>query len=273
MTDTVPEATIDLRPLTPKARAARGPAKPGHFQNGSPYPESAAARLAKAQRGRRGPHCQVCNHPDRARIEFAKISGRGLHEVANEFGVHKDSLWRHMRMHVTEQTKIGYLAGPVKLAELANLAASENKSLIEYLSILRSVLFGQLDRSAQRNKPFEVERISGRALDTLREIGRLTGELSAFTSQNINVVNNQTLVMNSPIVTELQAALLETLAPYEEARRAVIAMFVRLDERHRGSDMPQAPSGMKLIEAGPISRSDAIKAGQAAKREREAMHA
>ena len=121
------------RPLGPKARAARGPAKPGHFQNGSPYPESAATRLAKAQRGRRGPHCQVCNHPDRARIEFAKISGRGLHEVAKEFGVHKDSLWRHMRKHVTEETKIGYLAGPVKLAELANLAASENKSLIEYL--------------------------------------------------------------------------------------------------------------------------------------------
>ena len=103
-------------------------------------------------------------------------------------------------------------------------------------------------------------------MDTLREIGRLTGELSAFTSQSINVVNNQTLVMNSPIVTELQAELLQTLAPYEDARAAVIAMFVRLDERHRGSDM-------KLIEAAPISRSDAIKAGQAAKREREALHA
>ena len=79
--------------------------------------------------------------------------------------------------------------------------------------------------------------------------------------------------MNSPIVTELQAELLQTLAPYEDARAAVIAMFVRLDERHRGQDIPQAPSDMKLIEAAPISRSDAIKAGQAAKREREAMHA
>ena len=265
MTDTG-EANFDLRPLSPKARAARGPAKPGHFQNGTPYVETPATRLAKAQRGRRGPRCQVCEHPDRARIEFAKVSGRGLDEVAKEFGVHRDSLWRHMLKHVSEETKVGYLAGPVKLAELANLAASENKSLLEYLSILRSILFGQLDRSAQRNKPFEVERISGRALDTLREIGRLTGELSAFTSQSINVVNNQTLVMSSPIVTELQAELLQTLAPYQDARAAVIAMFVRLDERHRGSDM-------KLIEAGPISRSDAIKAGQAAKREREALHA
>jgi hypothetical protein len=43
-------------------------------------------------------------------------------------------------------------------------------------------------------------------------------------------------------------------------------MFIRLDERHRNPEM-------KLIEAEPISRSDAIKRGQARKREREAMHA
>jgi hypothetical protein len=95
--------------------------------------------------------------------------------------------------------------------------------------------------SAQLNKPYEVERIGGRVLDTLKEIGRLTGELSAFTSQSINVVNSQTIVMNSPIVAELQAELLQTLAPYQDARAAVIAMFVRLDERHRNPDL-------KLIE-------------------------
>jgi hypothetical protein len=210
--------------------------------------------------------CQVCHSPERYRIEMLHVGGRGIDDLAKEFGVHRDAIWRHMTNHVTQETKVSYLAGPIKLGELANLAASENKSVIEYLAILRSILFGQLDRSAQQNKPYEVERIGGRTLDVLREIGRLTGELSSFASQNINVVNNQTLIMNSPIVAELQTELLQTLAPYDDARRAVVAMFVRLDERHRGSDM-------KLIEAEPISRSDAIKAGQAAKREREALHA
>jgi hypothetical protein len=213
-----------------------------------------------------GPRCQVCHHPERQRIEMAHVSGRGIDELAKDFGVHRDAVWRHMTKHVTQETKVGYLCGPIKLGELANLAADENKSVIEYLGILRSILFGALDRSARQNKAFEVSRIGKNVLDVLREIGRLTGELSSFASQNISFINNQTTILNSPIVAELQTELLQTLAPYDDARHAVINMFVRLDERHRAPDM-------KLIEDAPISRSEAIKRGQAAKREREAMHA
>jgi phage terminase large subunit-like protein len=43
--------------------------------------------------------------------------------------VHRDSLWRHMLKHVSQETKIGYLAGPVKLTELANLAATKTSRL------------------------------------------------------------------------------------------------------------------------------------------------
>jgi hypothetical protein len=214
-----------------------------------------------------GPRCQICHHPERQRIEMAHVSGRSIDDIGPEFGVHRDAVWRHMTRHVSEETKVRYLCGPIKLGELANLAADENRSVIEYLAILRSILFGALERSARQNKAFEVSRIGKNVLDVLREIGRLTGELSSFASQNISVINNQTLIMNSPIVAELQTELLQTLAPYDDARRAVINMFVRLDERHRNPDL-------KLIEAEPISRSDAIKRGQAAKREREeAMHA
>jgi hypothetical protein len=102
---------------------------------------------------KRHPRCQVCVHKDRYRIECAKVAGRGLDDIAKEFGIHRDALWRHMQRHVTPETKIGYLAGPAKLSELANLATDENKSLIEYLAIVRSIIFGQLDRSAQRDKP------------------------------------------------------------------------------------------------------------------------
>jgi hypothetical protein len=210
--------------------------------------------------------CQICHHPERQRIEMAHVSGRSIDDIGPEFGVHRDAVWRHMTKHVTQETKVRYLCGPIKLGELANLAADEHRSVIEYLAILRSILFGQLDRSAQQNKAAEVAHLGHRTLDVLREIGRLTGELSSFASQNISFINNQTTILNSPIVTELQTELLETLAPYDDARRAVIAMFVRLDERHRNPDM-------KLIEAAPISRSDAIKRGQAAKREREELHA
>ena len=224
------------------------PARKGYFRNGRKLPEghvyscadldTASAALDRKLGGRK---CQVCLHKDRARIELARVAGRGLDAVAKEFGIHRDSLFRHMRKHVTSATKLNYLAGAVKIDELTNLAASENKSVIEYLSILRSILFGQLDRSAQLNRPFEVEKLGGRALDVLREIGHITGQLSAFTSQNISVTNNTAIVMNSPVIAELQANLMTALAPFPDARKAVISLFLRLDEKHGQPDM-------KLIE-------------------------
>lgn len=211
----------------------------GVFQNGMPWVESDVTRDAVIDK--RHPRCQVCVHNDRYRIECAKVAGRGLDDVAKEFNIHRDALWRHMQRHVTPETKIGYLAGPAKLSELANLAADENKSLIEYLAIVRSIIFGQLDRSAQRDKPYEVERLSGRAVEVLQAIGKVTGELSAFTSQNISVTNNTAIVMNSPVIAELQANLMAALAPFPDARKAVISLFLRLDEKHGQPDM-------KLIE-------------------------
>jgi hypothetical protein len=245
----------------------------GFFQSGEPWVAPAATRgglsLAEAEAkarddaiGKTHARCTVCAHVERHKIEALRVGGAGLEELATRFGVHKDSLWRHMKNHVSPETKVSYLAGPSKLNELANLAADENKGLLEYLGILRSILFGQLDRSAQRDKPYEVSLVGGKVLDTLREIGRLTGEVSAFTSQTLNITtNNSAVVMNSPFVAELQAELLQTLAPFPEARQAVISMFVRLDDRHRQPEM-------KLVEHEPISRSEAIRAGHAAKRER-----
>jgi hypothetical protein len=227
-------------------------AAPGYFKNGTPWVGTAADcdievasekadRIAPVQKRHR--NCQICNHEHRAVIEATKVSGAGLDAVAKRFGVHRDALWRHMQRHVSEETRISYLAGPAKLQELANLAADENKSLIEYLGILRSVLFGQLDRSAQLNKPYEVERVGGRALEVLREIGRLTGEVSAFSANNLTVINNNSaVIMNSPLVAEMQTELLTALQPFPEARAAVISAFVRLDERHGHG------GGAKLIE-------------------------
>jgi len=175
--------------------------------------------------------CQVCQHAERHKIEALRVGGSTLEELAKRFGIHKDSLHRHMRTHVSAETKISYLAGPAKLQDLANLAADENKSLIEYLGILRSILIGQLDRSAQRDKPYEVERVAGRVLDVLREIGRLTGEVSAIASQTFIQTNNFN-VLNSPEFIDLQTGLLQLCAAHPEVRPDVLTLFRQLGEKH-----------------------------------------
>jgi hypothetical protein len=74
-------------------------------------------------------------------------------------------------------------------------------------------------------------------LETLRDMSRISGELQAYATTSISIVNNSVAVMNSPVIAELQSELLTALAPYPDARQAVIALFVRLDERHRQPEM------------------------------------
>lgn len=216
----------------------------GFFKSGEAWVDSDVTRDERITK--RHPRCTVCNHPDRHLIEATKVAGAGLDDVAGRFSVHRDALWRHMKNHVSPETKISYLAGPAKLQDLANLASDENKGLLEYLGILRSVLVGQLDRSAQRDKPYEVERVAGRVLDVLKEIGRLTGEVQAYASQTINIQTNVN-VLNSPEFLDLQHGLLQLCSAHPDARADIVALFHRLDQKH--SAPPRAePSQAPLLE-------------------------
>ncbi len=214
----------------------------GFFRSGEPWVDSSTTRDARIDKTH--PRCQVCQHPERHKIEALRVGGSGLEELAARFGIHRDGLWRHMKGHVSAETKVSYLAGPAKLQDLANLAADENKGLLEYLSIIRSILIGQLDRSAQRDKPYEVERVAGRVLDVLKEIGRLTGEVQAYASQTLNIQQNFNFA-NTPEFIDLQTGLLQVCQAHPEARADIVALFQRLDARHASQTVPDT----KLIEA------------------------
>ena len=78
---------------------------------------------------------------------------------------------------------------------------------------------------------------SGRLLQVLGTIGRLSGELATYAGGGgTNIVNN-TLVINSPAFAKLQATVISALAPYPEARLADrrAAQRRRYRERNPGS--------------------------------------
>ena len=131
--------------------------------------------------------------------------------------------------------RANYLAGPIALHQLAQRAADEGVSLLDYLSIMRSTLFRQFDVAASVGDRNGVGVISGRLLETLREIGRLTGELSKA-SGNVTV-NNNLLVLQSPLFAEAQAAVISALAAFPDARVAVIRELRALEERKRADSM------------------------------------
>jgi hypothetical protein len=109
------------------------------FKNGTAHPDP-------ADNGRYGapkihPGCGTCVHPERARIEALYVSGLSLDKLAAQFPpLKRGAIYRHCRSHLSDVQKINYLAGPAAIADLANLAAQENRSVIEYLAIIRSIL-------------------------------------------------------------------------------------------------------------------------------------
>jgi hypothetical protein len=201
-------------------------------KNGEPYFEPAAEKRERASSVfKPRVRCQVCHHQERVRIEALRTAGVSLDKLAEQFAIPRDAIWRHCERHVSDETKVGYLLGPAKVADLANAAADESRSVIDNLPITRSIIMNALDKSAQANKPYEVDRLSGRMVEVMREIGRITGEVRDFASTTINVSNNVQILNSQPFM-ELQSGLLQVCASHPEARADIIRLFHELDARH-----------------------------------------
>lgn len=193
--------------------------------------------------------CTVCKHPERKRIEMLRLAGQSLDKLAERFSVSRDAIHRHMENHVTDYDKAGYFAGPAKIAALADVAAEESESLIDYLRILRSTLFGILDKAAEKNDPNSVSVVSGRLIEVLREIGKITGQVNEFAGSTIVNVQNNTLILNSAPMADLQAGLLEVCARHPDARGEIVALFRRLDQKYQQTAVPTSQAPSRLLEA------------------------
>jgi hypothetical protein len=194
---------------------------------------------AKRKRRSRSSTCTVRRHHDRVRIEANRLIGVHLKDCAAEFGLSIAAISRHMRCHVDAETKSEILAD-VPLREIAERAAKEGMSLLDYFGIVRGTVFKQLIAAGSINDRPAVAALAGRAVDILESIGKLTGELRALAPQT--VTNNTAIFVNSPIFAELQSMLVERLAPYPPALAAVIDGLRALEDRS-ASEGPSNGSG------------------------------
>ena len=101
------------------------------------------ARNGRSERNIRSASCLCCGHPERTRLELLRVSGVSLDALAREFKISRDSVFRHFKNHVSERRRAELLAGPARVHDLANAAAAESKSLLDYLGITRGVLFNR----------------------------------------------------------------------------------------------------------------------------------
>jgi hypothetical protein len=185
--------------------------------------------------------CKVCSHPERHLIEQLRVAGCSLDSIAAKFpGVLRDSIHRHMHTHVSEAAKAVYLAD-IPIAEVAERAGRENGSILSYFALIRSTVFQQLLLASSVNDGNRVAVLAGRATEVLREIGRVTGELSAIGSLTVNNINNSIAFVNSPQFARLESMLIDRLRDYPQALSAVVAGLRELEDTDEPQEAQRPP--------------------------------
>ncbi len=176
---------------------------------------------------RRGPICSICKHENRVLIEQTRIAGASLDSLALKFGCSRDAVHRHMANHVSQDLLAQYLAdAPIK--ELAQRAAAEGMSVLQYLSLIRSTLMNEFQLAAAVHDRHATSALAGRLNEVLRSIGSISGELGDM-ARSITINGNVLNVMNHPQLANLQANILTALRPFPEAKGAVIAALKSMD--------------------------------------------
>jgi hypothetical protein len=159
------------------------------------------------------------------RIERLLAAGASIKAAARKFAIDYHALRRHWRNHVSAEARAAYLAGAgAAKDQLEEIVADESLALIDHYRIVRGALYQGLSAASELGDRNSLGLLAGRLHENFRDCGRLTGELQS--GPLLNVQNN---VLVNPDYTRAIARIVSAVAPYPEAREAVIAALRDLD--------------------------------------------
>lgn len=177
------------------------------------------------QRGSRTGHCQGCNHLERQRIERLLAAGASIKGTARKFEIDYHALRRHWINHVSPDARAAYIAGAgATKDQLEEIVANESLALIDHYRIIRCGLYKGFGAASELGDGNALALLAARLHENLRDSGRLTGELQR--GPLLNIQNN---VLVNPDYSKAIARIVSAVAPYREAREAVIAALRDLD--------------------------------------------
>ena len=177
------------------------------------------------QKGSRTGRCQGCNHLERVRIERLLAAGASIKGAARKFAIDYHALRRHWKNHVSAAARAAYIAGTgATKDQLEEIVADETLALIDHYRIVRGALYKGLSAASELGDSNSLALLAGRLHENFRDCGRLTGELQR--GPLLNVQNNFLL---NPDYTRAITRIVSAVAPYPEAREAVISALRDLD--------------------------------------------
>lgn len=185
-----------------------------------------------AKRSKKAPkasaRCTICIHPERSRIEHLMAAGASKRAIGERFNVSADAAWRHFANHVSPAMKAASVVKALAPGvELEAMVTEEANGLLHHLQNIRQKLYYSFDAAVEAGDRNATAILAGRLLENLRFLSELTGRLQKYATPNsVTHINIQT----SPQFLNLQAHLIQALAPFPEARRAVVQAFREVDE-------------------------------------------
>jgi hypothetical protein len=177
------------------------------------------------QKGSRTGHCQGCNHVERVRIERLLAAGASIKGTARKFEIDYHALRRHWINHVSPEARAACIAGAgATKDQLEAIVADESLALVDHYRITRSGLYRAFSAACEAGDGNVLAMLVGRLHENFRDCGRLTGELQR--GPLLNIQNN---VLVNPDYMKAIARIVSAVAPYPQAREAVIAALRDLE--------------------------------------------
>jgi hypothetical protein len=141
-----------------------------------------------------------------------------------------------MLSHVSEEAKAEYQIGAEAVEKLEEAVAEEASSVLVYYAHVRGKLLNRFDAAAQTGDAPTMDRMAARIHENLYHTARVTGELA----RSPLLVKETTNIIGGTDNARLIAAIVEAVAPYQDARIAVTSALRRLEapaiEDHSGGE-------------------------------------
>jgi len=177
------------------------------------------------QKGSRTGRCQGCNHVERVRIERLLAAGASVKGAARKFAIDYHALRRHWINHVSAEARATYIAGAgATKDQLETVVADESLALVDHYRIARGGLHRAFSAACEAGDGSALAMLAGRLHENFRDCARLTGELQR--GPLLNIQNN---VLVNPDYTKAIARIVSAVAPFPEARQAVIVALRDLE--------------------------------------------
>ena len=179
--------------------------------------------------------CTICLDPRRHDIESELADGARLRAMGRKYSISYDALWRHWRRHLSVEQKDRLRFGDAPAHKLAGMVAEEGISVMRDLNFARKSIIESL-AAAPAQDGHARATLAGRLHENARIRGLISGELSKSPLVQINN-NTQNVFTNDAGFVEFQGELIAALRGFPDARRAVLAVFERLESMNE--EVPQ----------------------------------